>query len=204
VRFNNGSSSLTYTFRDDGQGINNQTVSLLFNDKQYDDIYILLNDINKAIINYNNSNSIYGTITFSYVVETSSIYIYTTYDDLVLNNNFLVNKILGFQSTDVKMGSSLNASKAINLFYDTYLNFIIKNLPLNGSNNFNGSISSFKIPINPQYGSIYYFNEDVNFKQTINIYNDSIINNLDVVILDRYNNDLNNYGNYSFTLNFKN
>ena len=88
-----------------------------------------------------------------------------------------------------------------NLNFDNYLNMTFTNLPLNTTTN-SLIACSFKIPLNSTQNIVYFNSENSSFTQDIN-FNDInyIINKLDVVLSDRYGNNIASNGlDYSFSL----
>lgn len=91
-----------------------------------------------------------------------------------------------------------------NVSNDQFLYMLISNLPHETNTNDN-KIVSFKIPIPINYNQILFNVENLNYAQYIEITDKNfVINNLKIVMLDRYMQELNNNGlDYSFTLGFE-
>ena len=91
-----------------------------------------------------------------------------------------------------------------NVSNDQIIYMLISNLPHESNTNDN-KIVSYKIPIPSSYNQILYNVENLNYGQYIEITDKNyIINNLNIVILDRYMKPLNNNGlDYSFTFGFQ-
>ena len=87
------------------------------------------------------------------------------------------------------------------LAHDLSLNFIINNFT-STSSNFNGTKSTFKIPINSTSNTICYVGDNTSFSQYCEN-NSSVIDRISVSITDRYGYSLHsNSIDYSFTLLF--
>lgn len=68
----------------------------------------------------------------------------------------------------------------------------------------NNTNMTFKIPLNSIYNSILFVNEHNSLEQEIQILDKSLIlNDIDVILYDRFGNNLNNKNDYSFTLSVK-
>lgn len=63
---------------------------------------------------------------------------------------------------------------------------------------------TFKIPLNSIYNSILFLNEYSSLKQEIEVLDKNLIlNDIDVILYDRFGNNLNNKNDYSFSLSVK-
>ena len=87
-----------------------------------------------------------------------------------------------------------------NLNVDNYISMYIPRISQSSCQGNNTNIT-FKIPLNSIYISIYYMNEYNSLKQEIRI-NDKnlILTEFDILLLDRFGNNLNIKNDYSFTL----
>jgi hypothetical protein len=109
--------------------------------------------------------------------------------------------MLGIKQGDIVpvTGSTYTASLSYNLNPDTMVNIWIRNLYTSSSEN---SAITFKVPIQGVNGTVFYFSDNADFSQYINVTDPSmILDRLDIEVRDRYGKLLDNNGvDWSFTL----
>ena len=201
IRSDNNSNTLTIT-------VNTTLIcTITLTSAQYT-INTLITAINNAIVSssvFTGTNSSYLPV-FSVSGQIVSVNVPgQTIVNIALNNNVLVNTVLGFTYNYQIFGyNNITAPSNYNLAYDTYL---IMNFPnINArSNSANNQQISFKIPYNGSANSIFYNVENQSFDQYLELTDHNpVIGNLKVVICDRFGYQINNNGlDWSFTLAFE-
>lgn len=97
---------------------------------------------------------------------------------------------LGF--TDNPTGTIITATNAYNMSLNTYITMCIRNI---GTSSYEASKTSFKIPVNVTNGVIYFYSDNIEFCQHIQVMDPCmIIDRLVIEIRDRFGNILNNNG----------
>jgi hypothetical protein len=166
----------------------------------YTSISALLADINTAAA----ATIVANTPTFAVTSSTTTPYrvtITSAASTLVVVDTNLSRYMLGLRSTDTFSGGVLTGSANYNLSVDNYLNFSISSLPAS-SQNVNGSLCTFKIPLNATNNSIFYYLENSCFQQWVDVQDPNyVFSGLTVAIKDRFGNDINPQGgDHSFSL----
>ena len=171
-------------------------------------IVLTINSYNKVLITIKNVRPITFTIIDTnlskYILGLSST---TTLLDSSTVSTTTVTTVRGISST-ITMVPVLSSSSyyymtginPYNLNVDNYISIYMPRLSQSSCQGNNTNIT-FKVPLNSIYNSIYYMNEYNSLKQEIEI-NDKnlILTELDVLLLDRFGNNLNVKNDYSFTL----
>lgn len=97
----------------------------------------------------------------------------------------------------------LTGSNPYNLNIDNYISMFIPKLSSSSCTG-NNTNMTFKIPLNSIYNSILYLNEYNSLRQEIEIIKKSLIlSEIDVILYDRFGNNINNKNDYSFSLGVK-
>ena len=171
-------------------------------------IVLTINSYNRVVITIKNVRP----ITFTIIDTNLSKYILgLSSSTLLLDSSTVstttVTTVRGISST-ITMVPVLSSSSyyymtgvcPYNLNVDNYISIYMPRLSQSSCQGTNTNIT-FKIPLNSIYNSIYYMNEYNSLKQEIDI-NDknSILTELDVLLLDRFGNNLNLKNDYSFSL----
>lgn len=171
-------------------------------------IVLTINSYNKVVITIKNVRP----ITFTIIDTNLSKYVLGLSSSTVLLDSSVVSTttvttVRGISST-ITMIPVLSSSSyyymigvnPYNLNVDNYISIYIPRLSSSSCQGSNTNMT-FKIPLNSIYNSIYYMNEYNSLKQNIEI-NDKnlILTELDVLLLDRFGNNLNIKNDYSFSL----
>ena len=171
-------------------------------------IVLTINSYNRVVITIKNVRP----ITFTIIDTNLSKYILgLSSSTLLLDSSTVstttVTTVRGISST-ITMVPVLSSSSyyymtgvcPYNLNVDNYISIYMPRLSQSSCQGTNTNIT-FKIPLNSIYNSIYYMNEYNSLKQEIDI-NDKnlILTELDVLLLDRFGNNLNLKNDYSFSL----
>ena len=171
-------------------------------------IVLTINSYNRVVITIKNVRPITFTIIDTnlskYILGLSST---TTLLDSSTTSTTTVTTVRGISST-ITMVPVLSSSSyyyltgvcPYNLNVDNYISIYMPRLSQSSCQGNNTNIT-FKVPLNSIYNSIYYMNEYNSLKQEIEI-NDKnlILTELDVLLLDRFGNNLNLKNDYSFSL----
>ena len=213
--------------------LNMVTYNLNLVDNNYTTIDALILDINAMILSYvalelvtivltiNSSNKVVITIknvrpiTFTIIDTNLSKYILglsssNTLLDSSTVSTTTVTMVRGISST-ITMVPVLSSSSyyyligvnPYNLNVDNYISMFIPRISSSTCQGNNTNIT-FKIPLNSIYNSIYFLNEYNALKQEIEIIDKNLIlTDLDVILYDRFGNNLNNKNDYLFSLGIK-
>lgn len=184
----------------------NYSFDITLPNKNYTNIQSLLTDINSLIatdpVVQQYSRSINPPF-FTASGQKVSINV-DTLTNFSFNDTILSKYILGFSwNVYLFIGTIYEAPSNYNIVYDTYL---IMNFPkLNAKSNGVTQQISFKIPYNATYNQIYFDYENTTFSQFIELSDDNtVIGNLQLIVTDRFGNNINNNGlDWSFTLGFQ-
>ena len=171
-------------------------------------IVLTINSYNRVVITIKNVRPITFTIIDTnlskYILGLSST---TTLLDSSTVSTTTVTTVRGISST-ITMVPVLSSSSyyymtgvcPYNLNVDNYISIYMPRLSQSSCQGNNTNIT-FKIPLNSIYNSIYYMNEYNSLKQEIDInVKNLILTELDVLLLDRFGNNLNLKNDYSFSL----
>ena len=151
-----------------------------------------------TIIDTNLSKYILGISSSNILLDSSAISITTVTTIRGVSNTITMMPVLSSSSYYYLIGS-----KPYNLSIDNYISMFIPRISSSSCMGNNTNIT-FKIPLNSIYNSILFLNEYNSLKQEIEIYDKSLIlNEIDVILYDRFGNNLNNKDDYSFTLSVK-
>ena len=151
-----------------------------------------------TIIDTNLSKYILGLSSSNILLDSSAISITTVTTIRGVSNTITMMPVLSSSSYYYLIGS-----KPYNLSIDNYISMFIPRISSSSCMGNNTNIT-FKIPLNSIYNSILFLNEYNSLKQEIEIYDKSLIlNEIDVILYDRFGNNLNNKDDYSFTLSVK-
>ena len=206
--YNNNDSEFHFTVK-----YNNTNLSFKYDNVEepyFTSIVSLLSDLNTFISNQISIYFMVGNpnnkfvLTFN-VDSNNMIYIQSTkITSITFYKSTLFNTILNFQEGTYSLSSTVYSSTIYNLYYDTYLNFHIYNLPVENTN-VNDTLSTFKLPlVDSIYQDILFYNSNDNkYIQKIEITNDRfILDSLFVHIYDKFGKEINpnNTAHYSFTL----
>lgn len=191
-------------------GLNDFTIRMLsvnytvyLNSSVYTSATTLCSDLTTAF----NSNSIPVKPVFS--VVGNKIRITMTGSNLysVIGSNFS-RYVLGFinnQTSNPALGanSTITAEYNFLLNVDNYVNIYLENIPQSMTTS-NNLFSSFKVPLNAVNNVVYFFGDESNFNQSIDLTDENaVISQIKIKIMDRFGNVLNNNGvDYSFSLQF--
>ena len=152
----------------------------------------------------------------------------SNYYQFFLNDSYLLNTVLGYNKNNVTISQSNQTYSAnpniststignsnmqqfiytfnnpYSLFNDNYLNLTINNLPFLTANA-NQKPCSFKIPLNISTNTYFFSGENTSFIQPIVLDNPNfVLDNLNIVITDRFGNPINSNGfDYSCSLQFE-
>ena len=152
----------------------------------------------------------------------------SNYYQFFLNDSYLLNTVLGYNKNNVTIAQSNQTYSAnpniststignsnmqqfiytfnnpYSLFNDNYLNLTINNLPFLTANA-NQKPCSFKIPLNISTNTYFFSGENTSFIQPIVLDNPNfVLDNLNIVITDRFGNPINSNGfDYSCSLQFE-
>ena len=208
VRANNGSNSITVS-TSTTIGVNEFTISLP--DTVYQEIDLLITDINAAFLEAYPATSILFSIIPSGASKGQLIVKSTTYANgstvLYLRNGVLANDILGFGKDNLFIDPLFNnspfaircASGKYLLNPDSYVNMYIPNIS-SGDSNVNGVPSSFKIPVLAINDTVMFSASNLTFDSYVLVDNIQVLNKLQIVILDRWGYNINSRGlDYSIT-----
>lgn len=104
---------------------------------------------------------------------------------------------LGF--TNGQIGTSILATNSYIINFDTYVSIWIQTI---GTSSLDGQQITYKVPVNGGSGSIVQYTESSNWDQNVIVTDRSNrLDRLQIVVLDRFGNILNNNGlDWSFTL----
>jgi len=150
-------------------------------------------------------NSAVGSLgTWTYVSATNQIQFSATSGTVTLviptglTYPTLAN-LLGFVSTQTLTASVLVSQNSYILNFDTYINIWFENI---GQSSLEPSQITFKIPVNVPSGSIMQWSEYSQNSQIVNVSDRNLrVDRLNVTILDRFGNILNNNGlDWSFSI----
>jgi hypothetical protein len=182
--------------------LNSVVYSITLTSNNYTSIAQLCTDITTAFSLLSLPSS--SVVTVSVVSKNVTVSIVSgSAITFTVNDTQLAYYVLGFIKQSSQVNQTINALNRFNLNVDNYLNFSFSNLSVRNSNA-NSTVSSYKIPLNGVNGEIIYFQENVSFKQRIDLSLPNIVNSLKVSINDRFGNVLINNGNdYSFSLGFE-
>jgi hypothetical protein len=186
----------TFTFL-----LNNTQYSFTLADKVYNNVQLLIVDLNNAIIALNLS----VTITFQINPNNNTqfqIILGSSATFLIVSTNF-TKYILNMAgcTNGVNTNLTVNAIGNYVLNCDNYVNMYISNIPNRSINNA-GILCSYKVPLNASSNSVYYTSEGLQFGQYIKVTDKNVIlDKLDVTISDRFENVINSNGvDYSWTI----
>ena len=182
--------------------------------QQTDTIEYIIQKTNDALVNSLNENNFINTSIIFSLNENGFITVeFKNFQtpETDLQGNYFIQQ-LGFN-----IKTNIKVYKNFNLSYDTntitfgdlpavvqtfnYLNIYFSNLPYSGGSNADGSPSTFKIPLSSVLNSntnndVYFYNENNNYKQSIDIMDKNFIFN-------QLNVNLYNTKNKIFTSPFK-
>ena len=174
-------------------------------------IVLTINSSNKVVITIKNVRPITFTIIDTnlskYILGLSSS---NTLLDSSTVSTTTVTMVRGISST-ITMVPVLSSSSyyyligvnPYNLNVDNYISMFIPRISSSTCQGNNTNIT-FKIPLNSIYNSIYFLNEYNALKQEIKIIDKNLIlTDLDVILYDRFGNNLNNKNDYLFSLGIK-
>jgi hypothetical protein len=160
----------------------------------------LLTDINNLILALN----LNITIVFSVNATNTNVIQITlgTASQLFIGTTNLSRYILGIANQTITNATILIANNNYLLNVDNYINIYLSNIPCQSNNNYNGIMSTFKIPLNCTSNTIFYQCENQSFTQYCEITDPSfVLSRLHIKISDRWGNIINANGlDYSFTL----
>ena len=183
-----------------GEAYTRATIQLA--NKYYTDINTLLSDINTQLANNNLS-----AITFQISNNIVSISNPINYQYYFSSVTKLLGTILGFDSSTLPISAggatyyNSTASRVYNLNYDNYISLYLTNIPHNSKSA--NLLSSFKIPLNSSGNIIYFNSENISFSQYITITDQNfVVDKLQIVVYDRFGNNIFNAFDYSMTLAF--
>lgn len=178
----------------------NNVYSITIPQSNYITISSLITAINTAFVGI-----IPGTTITCSVDQTNTYLTFSatssTITSFVFVDTILTKYILGFRNVSYS-GLTINAPTPFLLNVDHYVTMYIQNVPTE-NNSANGKLlMSFKIPLNATNGILYFIAENSSLKQYVRLLeSQQTINHLQIVIYDRFNNQiLNNNSDYSFSL----
>ena len=205
VRSSNKSNTITV--------VNNSTLAtytITLPDRTYTDIASLLTRINTAFLSaFPAINVVFALYTAS---DTTHCYnnvgvTSSNVTNISVNITSVLAKMLGFTgiTSDPLVGTTRIAGALYNLSYDHYVNMTICTTPDHNIENQNGNAVSFHIPVNVSSGTIMFSSSNLSFDSYIQNYKGTVINNISVVITDRFGYSVNsrNAVDYSMCLAFE-
>jgi hypothetical protein len=187
--------------------LNNVKYTTILPEKQYNVISALVADLNlvcigvvpNVVITFSISNSL--TLPLRLIITFSGSTVTTSFN--IIDTN-LSKFILGFRSGIDSLANMVYAASYsnYNLNPDSYVLMYIPTLNGLNSTMGGGAISTFKIPLNTVANQIYFYQEGISFKQSIETNSSNLtLSDLTVIIYDKYGKNLNPKGyDYSFSL----
>jgi len=184
--------------------LNNITYTVTLTPKVYTSLTVLLSDLNAAIVGKNLPNSQTFVISVNPVDNSKLMITLGVAQPLSITQTNFSKYILGLANLTSTSSTLIYGVQNYLLNVDNYLNISLANLPTISNNNYNGVVSSFKIPLNCTSNVVYYEQENSAFTQYLEIADPNyIVNNLNIQILDRWGTILKSQGlDYSLTLAF--
>ena len=185
--------------------LNGTTYSVTLNEKYYSSITTLITDLNTACVGVVGGVTI--TFSLSQLLTTPNRLLITfsgtTVTTFTIIDTNLSKYVLGFRAgIDTLAGQVYSASYSnFNLSFDNYILLYIPSL--NGMNACMGQqISTFKIPLNSNTNTVYYYFEGSSFSQFVDITDRNLnLSSLTVFVYDRFGYNLTPMGlDYSFSL----
>jgi hypothetical protein len=181
--------------------LNSTTYNIALTAKVYSSISTLLTDLNSAIATLGLPTTM--VIAISSRDSAKLMITLGAAQSLTINFTNFSKYILGLANLTSITAVSYGSQNYL-LNCDNYISLSLANLPTISNNNYNGVISSFKIPLNCTSNVVFYEQDNSSFTQYLEIADSNyVINNLNVQIVDRWGGVLSAQGlDYSFTLAF--
>jgi hypothetical protein len=185
-------------------GVYSNFYSMTLPDKVYNDVNVLLSDINARFL------TLYPTVNIIFSINSTKgfVQITSTSSAIFTSNIFVVQTnltyLLGFRNPLNTLSTRLTVAGATyQLNIDNYINMYIPSVQA-ATTNANNTLCHFKIPLNATNGIIYYQGDNSSFEQAINLQSSAIIQKLQVCLYDRFGYSINSAGiDYSFSLGFE-
>jgi hypothetical protein len=181
--------------------LNGTTYNITLTAKVYTSMSALLVDLYNAIIGLSLSTTMVIAISTR---DTAKLMVTLgSAQPLTINFTNFSKYILGLANLSSISAISYSVQNYL-LNCDNYISFSLANIPTISNNNFNGVISSFKIPLNCTSNVVFYEQDNSSFTQYLEITDPNyVVNNLNVQIMDRWGNIILSQGlDFSFTLAF--
>lgn len=180
----------------------NSSMTITLTSAYYASMSTLITSINSAVSTYyatylssDTNIPVFSLSNYKVVITLSSA------KAITISSSNLMNTVLGFASGTFTSATTFTAPDNYNLSYDSYLNMVFPNLPVN-NNSASNQVVHYKIPLTGINGNLYYYFSNSGYDQYLDFTDPSfIISNLRVQILDKFGYSLTNSGlDYSFSL----
>jgi hypothetical protein len=183
--------------------LNNISYSVVLTSKVYSSMSTLISDLNAKIVSLNLPNTQTMIISIN-PNDTSKLMITlgVSQSFTIITTNFS-KFVLGLNNL-AQLGTVITSPQNFLLNSDNYINISLANLPTISNNNYNGVVSTFKIPLNCTSNVVYYEQDNSSFTQYLELTDiNYVINNLNIQVIDRWGTVLKSQGlDYSLTLAF--